>query len=144
MLRLISALLAGLAFGAGLVLSGMADPTKVLAFLDLAAIADGKWDPSLAFVMAGALVVAVPGFAYIRRLDKPALGGDFAWPRATAIDRKLVIGSLVFGIGWGIAGICPGPALAILTLGGYQAFIFFAAMLAGMLAHRHLAQSRSA
>lgn len=140
MLRLLSALLAGLAFGAGLVLSGMANPSKVLAFLDLAAISDGKWDPSLAFVMAGALAIAIPGFAYLRRLEKPALADNFAWPTATQIDRPLVLGSILFGIGWGIAGICPGPALAILTLGGYQAFIFLAAMLLGMLAHRRLAQ----
>ena len=115
MLRLFSALLAGFAFGAGLVLSGMANPQKVLAFLDLAAIASGGWDPSLAFVMAGALAVAVPGFAWLRRQEKPALADSFAWPQATKIDRKLIAGSAIFGLGWGLAGICPGPALAALA-----------------------------
>jgi uncharacterized membrane protein YedE/YeeE len=135
MLRLVSALIAGLVFGAGLVLSGMANPQKVLAFLDLASIATGGWDPSLALVMAGGLLAAVPGFAYARRLAKPALADSFAWPSAQAIDRPLILGSLLFGIGWGLAGICPGPALAILGLGGYQAWVFFAALLGGMLIH---------
>lgn len=135
MLRLISALVAGIAFGAGLTLSGMADPAKVLAFLDLAAIADGKWDPSLALVMAGALLVAVPGFAILRRRDKPALGDSFHWPPARSIDRRLLAGSLLFGIGWGIAGICPGPAVALLVLDGAAALVFFAALLAGMALH---------
>ncbi|TDQ82077.1 hypothetical protein A8950_1897 [Dongia mobilis] len=136
MLRLFSALLAGFALGAGLVLSGMANPQKVLAFLDLAAIASGGWDPSLALVMAGALAVAVPGFAWLRRLEKPALADSFAWPQATRIDRPLIAGSAIFGLGWGLAGICPGPALAILGLDGYQALVFFAAMLGGMALHR--------
>jgi uncharacterized membrane protein YedE/YeeE len=143
MLRLFSALVAGLVFGAGLVLSGMANPQKVLAFLDLAAIADGGWDPSLALVMAGGLLVTVPGFAYARRLAKPALAETFAWPQAQAIDRPLILGSLLFGIGWGLAGICPGPALAILGLGGYQAWVFFAALAGGMLIH-HLLGRRKA
>lgn len=136
MLRIFSSLLAGLAFGAGLVLSGMANPQKVLAFLDLAAIASGGWDPSLAFVMAGGLVVTVPGFAWLRRQEKPALSDSFAWPQATAIDRRLILGSAIFGLGWGLAGICPGPALAILGLDGWQALVFFAAMLGGMAIHR--------
>lgn len=133
MLRLISALVAGVVLGAGLVLSGMANPQKVLAFLDLASFAQGGWDPSLALVMAGGLLVAVPGFAYARSRGKPALAESFDLPSATAIDGRLVLGSLVFGIGWGLAGICPGPALAILSLDGQQAFTFFGAMVAGML-----------
>lgn len=143
MLRLVSALIAGLVFGAGLVLSGMANPQKVLAFLDLASVATGGWDPSLALVMAGGLLAAVPGFAYARRLAKPALADSFAWPSAQAIDRPLILGSLLFGIGWGLAGICPGPALAILGLGGYQAWVFFAALLGGMLIH-HILGRRAA
>lgn len=138
MLRVISALIAGAVFGAGLVLSGMANPQKVLAFLDLGAIASNGWDPSLALVMAGALLVAVPGYALARARTKPALAEKFDWPVATAIDRKLVVGSLLFGIGWGIAGICPGPALAILMLDGYQAWVFLAAMIAGMSIHHRL------
>lgn len=135
MLRLFSALLAGLMFGAGLVLSGMSNPAKVLAFLDLGAIAQGGWDPSLAFVMAGALLVTVPGFALLRRRTKPALADSFQWPTARTIDRPLVLGAVCFGIGWGIAGICPGPALALLALDGASAVIFFAALLAGMALH---------
>lgn len=131
-----SALIAGLAFGAGLVLSGMANPQKVLAFLDLAAIGKGGWDPSLAFVMAAALAVTLPGFAWLRRREKPALAEDFAWPQASAIDRNLILGSALFGIGWGIAGICPAPALALIGLDGYQAWVFFTALLGGMAIHR--------
>lgn len=138
MLRLISALVAGAVFGAGLVLSGMANPQKVLAFLDLGAIATGGWDPSLALVMAGALLVAAPGYALARARAKPALAEKFDWPTATAIDRRLVLGVVLFGIGWGIAGICPGPALAILVLDGYQAVVFLVAMIAGMLIHHRL------
>jgi uncharacterized membrane protein YedE/YeeE len=130
--RPILALVAGLVFGAGLVLSGMADPTKVLAFLDLGAIATGGWDPSLAFVMGGALAVTLPGFAWARRQATPIAGDGFQWPQAKAIDKKLILGSIIFGIGWGLAGICPGPALTLLALDGSAALIFFAAMLGGM------------
>lgn len=134
--RPILALVAGLVFGAGLVLSGMADPMKVLAFLDLAAISTGGWDPSLAFVMGGALIVTVPGFAWARRRARPIAADDFQWPQAKAIDARLVLGGVVFGIGWGLAGICPGPALTLLTLDGSAALIFFASMLAGMVFYK--------
>jgi uncharacterized membrane protein YedE/YeeE len=130
--RLVIGLIAGGLFGAGLVLSGMANPTKVLAFLDLAAIAQGGWDPSLAFVMAGALIVTVPGFALLRRRAKPMAAERFHLPTARAIDRRLLVGSAIFGVGWGLAGICPGPAVTLLVLGGAHGWIFFAALLAGM------------
>jgi len=130
--RIIVALLAGLVFGAGLALSGMADPQKVLAFLDLGAIATGGWDPSLAYVMGGALIVALPGFAVARRRARPLAAQTFNWPVASAIDKPLMLGAVLFGIGWGLAGICPGPALTLLVLDGTAAFIFFVAMLAGM------------
>jgi uncharacterized protein len=131
--RLVIAICAGLLFGAGLVLSGMANPMKVLAFLDLAAIQTGGWDPSLAFVMAGALLVAAPGFAWLQRRAKPLAAEEFQRPATQAIDRRLVIGALIFGVGWGLAGICPGPAVTLLVLGGTPGWAFFAAMLAGMV-----------
>jgi uncharacterized membrane protein YedE/YeeE len=140
MTRTILALIAGLVFGAGLVLSGMADPTKVLAFLDLGAIPAGGWDPSLAFVMGGALAVTVPGFAWARRQAQPIAAERFQWPQASAIDIRLILGSVVFGIGWGLAGICPGPALTLLAFDGSSALIFFAAMLAGMIGFKLMPQ----
>lgn len=134
MLRIIIALLSGLVFGAGLVFSGMANPQKVLAFLDLGAIPTAGWDPSLALVMAGALAVSLPGFALARRQQRPVFADSFNWPGVTSIDRRLLLGSILFGIGWGLAGVCPGPALTLLALDGGGAFVFFGAMLAGMLA----------
>ena len=124
----LTSLLAGLVFGLGLLVSGMADPAKVLGFLDLA----GRWDPSLALVMAGAIAVGLGGFALARRRQTAWLGGPMEWPQATHIDRRLVGGSLLFGVGWGLAGICPGPALVALGAGYSQALVFVAAMLAGM------------
>lgn len=119
---------AGLLFGLGLIVSGMAAPAKVLGFLDLA----GAWDPSLAFVMAGALAVGLPVFAIARRRQRALTGQPLQWPTATRIDHRLVIGSLLFGIGWGLAGLCPGPALVLLGAGEGGAWVFAAAMLAGM------------
>lgn len=130
--RLLVGSFAGTIFGAGLVLSGMANPMKVLGFLDLAAIATGGWDPSLAFVMAGALLVAVPGFALLRLRAKPFAAESFQLPAPKPIDRRLIGGAALFGVGWGLAGICPGPAMVLLALGGGPGWIFFAAMLAGM------------
>jgi len=127
-MRIVLAFIAGLVFGLGLLLSGMADPAKVLGFLDLA----GTWDPSLAFVMAGAIAVGTLAFALARRRAQALLGDTMRLPTASAIDRRLVVGSLVFGTGWGLAGFCPGPALVALGLGAPQALIFVAAMLAGM------------
>ncbi|OHC27314.1 MAG: hypothetical protein A2Y50_08680 [Pseudomonadales bacterium RIFCSPLOWO2_12_59_9] len=122
------ALVAGLIFGLGLLLAGMANPTKVLGFLDLA----GPWDPSLALVMAGAIAVAVLPFTWAKRQSCSLLGAPMQLPNKRQLDRRLLIGSLLFGIGWGIAGICPGPAVAILLTGHWQALLFVLAMLAGM------------
>lgn len=120
--------LAGLVFGLGLIVSGMANPAKVLGFLDLA----GNWDPSLAFVMAGAIAVGAIAFAVANRRAVSLLGVEMRLPSARHIDRRLVLGSVVFGIGWGVAGFCPGPALVSLGMGEFKAFVFVAAMLAGM------------
>ena len=128
-MQLIAALVAGLVFGLGLILSGMTDPSKVIGFLDLA----GAWNPSLAFVMGGAVLVGLVAFRVARTRSKTILGGPLRLPEATHIDRRLVLGGVAFGVGWGLAGYCPGPALASLATGGSQALIFTAAMLAGMM-----------
>jgi hypothetical protein len=128
--------LAGLLFGLGLILSGMTDPGKVQGFLDLA----GAWDPSLAFVMGGAILVGIGAFAVARRRTSALLGGAMHLPTSREIDRRVVIGSLVFGIGWGLAGFCPGPALVSLGAGHWQALLFTSAMLAGMALHDLRAQ----
>lgn len=126
--------LAGLVFGLGLLVSGMADPAKVLGFLDLA----GAWDPSLALVMAGAIAVGAVAFAVAGRRSRSWLGEPMRLPTARVIDRRLVGGSLAFGVGWGLAGFCPGPALVGLGMGHRGAVIFVAAMLAGMGVHELL------
>ena len=127
-MRTLFALLSGLVFGMGLIVSGMTDPSKVLAFLDLA----GVWDPSLAFVMAGAIAVGTIAFALASRRSSTLLGDPLRLPTATQLDRRLVVGSIVFGIGWGLAGYCPGPALAALLSGGLKPLVFVVALLAGM------------
>lgn len=127
-MQLLTALLAGLVFGLGLILSGMTDPAKVTGFLDLA----GQWDPSLALVMGGAIVVGVFAFRVAGARSRAILGGPMQLPTARHIDRRLVLGGLAFGAGWGLAGYCPGPALASLLPGGSKPLIFTAAMLAGM------------
>lgn len=123
-----TSLLAGLVFGFGLLISGMADPNKVLGFLDLA----GPWDPSLALVMAGAIAVGVVAFAVARQRTLSFLGAEMKLPSTQQIDRRLVLGSALFGIGWGIAGLCPGPALVSLGTGQVKAMVFVLAMVAGM------------
>ena len=123
------ALLAGLLFGLGLIVSGMANPAKVLGFLDLA----GSWDPSLAFVMGGAIAIGVPVFLIARRRASSLLGLAMQLPASSAITLRLVLGSALFGIGWGIAGFCPGPALVAMGAGYGKAAVFVAAMIAGML-----------
>jgi len=135
MLRLLVALAAGALFGFGLSLSGMVDPARVIGFLD---VASGHWDPSLAFVLGGALLVALPGVAIQRRLARPALDDRFYLPTNTIIDRPLVLGAAIFGAGWGLAGFCPGPAVASLSVGLVPSFIFAAAMVAGMMLHDHV------
>ena len=124
----LTSLLGGLVFGLGLIVSGMANPAKVLGFLDVT----GRWDPSLAFVMAGAIAVGAVTFALARRRTASLLGAPMRLPATRAIDRRLVIGSALFGIGWGIAGFCPGPALVSLGMGEVKGLVFVAAMLAGM------------
>jgi uncharacterized membrane protein YedE/YeeE len=126
------ALGAGLLFGAGLAVSGMHDPAKVLGFLDVATIASGGWDPSLAFVMVGGLAVTLPAFRYARRRTAPLAAPAFQTPAATAIDRRLMVGALTFGVGWGLVGYCPGPALAALAFGATGTIAFVVAMMAGM------------
>jgi len=125
----LAAFAAGLVFGIGLIVSGMTDPGKVIGFLDLA----GRWDPSLAFVMGGAIVVGYFSFAAAGRRGRTFLGGAMHLPTRRDIDARLVAGSAVFGIGWGLAGFCPGPALVALGAGIDQAALFVAAMLAGMV-----------
>jgi uncharacterized protein len=121
-------LVAGLVFGLGLIVSGMANPAKVIGFLDLA----GSWDPSLAFVMAGAIAVGAVAFAIARRRTRSLLGLEMKLPTASRVDRRLMAGSALFGVGWGIAGFCPGPALVALGMGEGKAAIFVLAMVAGM------------
>ncbi len=119
---------AGLIFGIGLILSGMTDPGKVLGFLDLA----GAWDPSLALVMGGAILVGGVGFWWAQRRTNNLLGGELNLSQSNLIDRRLVLGSLTFGVGWGLAGFCPGPALVSLGAGQPKAIVFVLAMLVGM------------
>ena len=137
-MRLASAFAIGLIFGLGITVSGMINPAKVLNFFDLA----GTWDPSLALVMAGALAVAIPGYRLVLGRPSPTLAPRFELPDTRRIDRRLVLGSATFGIGWGIAGFCPGGALPALGTGEGSVFVFIAALIGGMLAARWL-QARS-
>jgi len=118
---------AGFVFGLGLLVAGMANPAKVLAFLDLA----GAWDPSLALVMAGAVAVGAVAFAFIKKRSHTLLGTPVLLPSPRRIDRRLILGSLVFGVGWGLAGICPGPALVMAGAGSAKGLAFLAAVIAG-------------
>jgi uncharacterized protein len=131
-MQVVAALLSGLVFGLGLLVSGMANPQKVLGFLDLA----GPWDPSLALVMAGAIAVGLPAFTWARKLQvrrlPTYLGLPVQLPAPGPIDRRLLWGGALFGVGWGLAGLCPGPALVALGTGQAKAFVFVLAMLAGM------------
>jgi hypothetical protein len=127
-MNILMALIAGLVFGIGLILSGMTNPAKVIGFLDLA----GNWDPSLALVMGGAILVGSVAFRFAAKRERSLLGEAMRLPAATRIDRRLVLGSLAFGAGWGLAGYCPGPALASLATGEARPWIFALAMVAGM------------
>jgi len=126
-----AALAAGLLFGLGLSLSGMLDPARVRGFLDVA----GAWDPSLVFVLGGAVSVSALGYALSRRFRRPALAETFDLPTARRIDPPLVLGAALFGVGWGLSGFCPGPALAGLSTGAAPVLVFAAAMLTGMATH---------
>jgi len=136
----LASLLAGLVFGLGLIVSGMANPAKVLGFLDLA----GAWDPSLSLVMLGAVAIGLVAFRAAGRRPVSLLGHEMRLPTARQIDRRLVVGSLVFGIGWGLAGICPGPALVALGMGQPKAAVFVVAMLLGMAGFEGLERRRQA
>lgn len=127
-------LLLGLLFGIGLVVSGMADPEKILNFLDLAGIRAGTWDPSLLFVMGGAAATTFLGYRFVLKRPRPLLAEDFQPPAPSRIDGRLLFGAGLFGIGWGLGGFCPGPALTALGLGEFGTLLFVPAMGAGMLA----------
>lgn len=132
MSRILSALVIGLIFGTGIALSGMANPAKILNFFDFA----GTWDPSLAFVMGGALIVTAIGYRFVLRKPAPLLDVRFHLPVANTIDMPLLAGSAIFGIGWGITGFCPGGAIPALGLGHGEAWLFVAAMICGIAAAR--------
>ena len=129
--QVVTALAAGTVFGLGLAMSGMLDPARVRGFLDIF----GVWDPSLTFVLGGAVTVALTGMAVLKRLRRPAFDEGFHLPATSPIDRRLLLGSAIFGIGWGMAGFCPGPALTSLSLGLAPVVLFVVAMLAGMTLH---------
>ena len=129
MRALFVAFASGLVFGLGIIVSGMVDPAKVLAFLDIA----GDWDPSLAFVMGGAIPVAAAGFMLARRRQRPVCDDRFVEPSKSGIDGRLVLGAVLFGAGWGLAGYCPAPALVASVSGQTGTLVFVAAMLAGMV-----------
>ncbi len=135
----LTSLLAGLVFGLGLIISGMANPAKVLGFLDLA----GPWDPSLALVMGGAIAVGFFAFLVAKNRARSLLGAEMRLPNARHIDRRLVLGSALFGMGWGVAGICPGPGLVALGMGESRAVVFVAAMLTGMVVFELIEKLRS-
>jgi uncharacterized membrane protein YedE/YeeE len=127
----IAAFVCGLVFGLGLMISGMTQPAKVLGFLDIF----GRWDPTLAFVMAGALAVTFAGYAFARRRPVPVFAPAHQWPTPAGIDRPLVVGSALFGAGWGLVGLCPGPAIENLATASPRVIGFVAAMGLAMLAH---------
>ena len=136
--RNLVSLAAGLIFGFGLALSGMLDPARVRGFLDIF----GAWDPSLAFVLGGAVAVSAVGYVISRNMKSPALDASFRLPTDSAVDAPLMIGAAVFGIGWGIAGLCPGPAVASLAFGIPATIAFTVAMLVGVFAHDRLFAAR--
>jgi len=140
MLFRLSALFSGLVFGFGLILSGMTNPAKIIGFLDVF----GDWDPSLALVMAGAIAVTLPAFYFLKKRQKTWLNLAFSWPTREAIDTPLIVGSVLFGVGWGLAGLCPGPSTVALTSGMAEISLFFGAMLAGMALHSLYNKARKA
>lgn len=140
MKKIITALLAGILFGIGLSLSQMVNPNKVQGFLDIA----GHWDPSLAFVMIGALAVASTAFRWILKQPHPLLDNDFHISHKTAIDKPLLLGASLFGIGWGLSGYCPGPAVASLGLGNPEAVIMVCSIYLGFFSQRYLAKKNDA
>jgi uncharacterized membrane protein YedE/YeeE len=142
-MAIVSQFVIGLIFGLGLVISGMSDPAKVLNFLDLVGIGSGTWDPSLAFVMAGAVAVTLVGYNRIQKQPRPVFGEKFHLPTKQELDLRIISGPAIFGVGWGLAGFCPGPAVTALGFGSSAAVIFVAAMAAGMMLARWLADRPS-
>jgi uncharacterized membrane protein YedE/YeeE len=132
MLRMLVTLLSGTLFGLGLAISGMVNPAKVIGFLDIA----GDWDPTLAFVMGGALLVTVPALRLILKRESPVLADDFELPTKKDLDARLLGGSALFGVGWGLSGFCPGPAVTALATGLMPVFAFVAAMIVGMAVYK--------
>ncbi len=137
MARLTIALAAGFVFGLGLVISGMSNPAKVIGFLNVA----GPWDPTLLLVMGGALAVTIPGFRLLKSRARPLFADRFEWPTRKDLDVRLVAGAALFGLGWGIAGFCPGPAITALATARLDVVLFVAAMIAGAVAHKLLNSS---
>lgn len=133
-MRVFVALLSGAIFGVGLAISGMINPAKIIGFLDFA----GDWDPTLAFVMGGALLVSIPAFRWILSRPSPVLDDSFDLPKKSSLDGRLLGGAALFGVGWGLSGFCPGPAVAALASGLPSVFVFMAAMLGGMALYKRL------
>jgi uncharacterized membrane protein YedE/YeeE len=131
-MNIVASLICGLIFGTGLLVSGMTQPAKVLGFLDIF----GRWDPTLAFVMAGALAVSITGFALARRASAPVFAARHLWPTRKDIDRPLVVGTILFGVGWGLVGLCPGPAVVNIASLSPRVILFVLAMIGGMAAQR--------
>lgn len=140
MRNVLTALIVGVVFGGGLALSDMVNPARVQAFLDVA----GAWDPTLLFVMAAALGPSAAAYIVRRRMRRPMLSDEFFVPENKLLDSRLLVGAALFGTGWGMAGLCPGPAIAGLLLGSWQGWLFVAAMFVGMTAHRSLSMPSGA
>lgn len=138
MRHIVPGLFVGLLLGAGLALSGMIDPARVLGFLDVA----GAWDPTIGLALAAALIPSALSYALVRTMKHPVLAHEFRIPKNRAIESRLLAGSAIFGIGWGLVGLCPGPAIAGLVLGKWQTWLFVAAMIAGMWLQRVYADRR--
>ena len=136
--QLLAALAAGIVFGLGLVVSQMVNPAKIVGFLDVT----GKWDPTLLFVMGGALAVTIPGFRWILKRPHPLFAGGFSLPTKADLDPRLIAGAALFGVGWGLAGLCPGPAVTALVTLATPIFVFFVAMLAGAFAYDRWARRK--
>lgn len=136
MRHILPGLIVGLLFGAGLALSGMIDPARVLGFLDVA----GAWDPTLAFVLGGALLPSALSYAIIRRMKRPVMADDFCIPQNRTVEKRLLAGAAIFGVGWGLVGLCPGPAIAGMVFGKWEVWLFVAAMIAGMWLQRAYAE----
>lgn len=140
MRHLFPGLIVGLLFGAGLALSGMIDPARVLGFLDMA----GAWDPTLMFVLGSALMPSALAYAIVRRMKRPVMAEEFCIPQNRLVERRLIAGGAMFGVGWGLVGLCPGPAIAGLVLGRWEVWLFVGAMVAGMWLQRAYADFRDA